>query len=198
MKFLTILALNYKHQLEMLSEKIKEETKSAHLSLEKLVVQQLKSIKNNEDYGNFLKKFYTYFSQVEKVISPYITSQLLPDYADRRNSSYLENDIKALGFDVDETMTVPVPKIDNEVAALGALYVMEGSIMGGRIIIQMLEKLGVTEGVSFFSGYGAETGQKWGVFTKVMNDTAKTEQDEEQAVNTANETFQLFEKVFAQ
>ena len=70
--------------------------------------------------------------------------------------------------------------------------------MGGRIIIQMLEKLGVTEGVSFFSGYGAETGQKWGVFTKVMNDTAKTEQDEEQAVNTANETFQLFEKVFAQ
>jgi len=182
----------------MLSEKIKEETKSAHLSLEKLVVQQLKSIKNNEDYGNFLKKFYTYFSQVEKVISPYITSQLLPDYADRRNSSYLENDIKALGFDVDETMTVAVPKIDNEVAALGALYVMEGSIMGGRIIIQMLEKLGVTEGVSFFSGYGAETGQKWGVFTKVMNDTAKTEQDEEQAVNTANETFQLFEKVFAQ
>ena len=112
----------------MLSEKIKEATKSAHLNLEKLVVQQLKSIKNNEDYSNFLKKFYTYFSQVEKVISPYITTQLLPDYADRRNSSYLENDIEALGSDVKEIATVEVPKIDNEVSALGALYVMEGSI----------------------------------------------------------------------
>ena len=181
----------------MLSEKIKEATKSAHLNLEKLVVQQLKSIKTNEDYSNFLKKFYTYFSQVEKVISPYITPQLLPDYADRRNSSYLENDIEALGSDVKEIATVEVPKIDSEVSALGALYVMEGSILGGRIIIQMLEKLGVTEGVTFFSGYGAETGQKWGVFTQVMNQTAKTEQDEEKAVNTANETFQLFEKVFA-
>jgi heme oxygenase len=73
---------------------------------------------------------------------------------------------------------------------------MEGSIMGGRIIIQMLEKLGVTTGISFFSGYGQETGQKWGVFTKVMNETATSEEDQEQAVNTANETFELFEKVF--
>jgi heme oxygenase len=47
----------------MLSDKIKDATKPAHLNLEKIVVQQLKSIKNNEDYAAFLKKFYTiYFS----------------------------------------------------------------------------------------------------------------------------------------
>jgi heme oxygenase len=177
----------------MLSDKIKEATKPAHLNLEKIVVQQLKSIKNNEDYAAFLKKFYTYFSQVEKAIAPHISEQLLPDLKERRNSSFLKNDIEVLGSDVASVKEVEVPVISNEVSALGALYVMEGSIMGGRIIIQMLEKLGVTTGISFFSGYGQETGQKWGVFTKVMNETATSEED---AVNTANETFELFEKVF--
>jgi heme oxygenase len=180
----------------MLSDKIKDATKPAHLNLEKIVVQQLKSIKNNEDYAAFLKKFYTYFSQVEKAIAPHISEQLLPDLKERRNSSFLKNDIEVLGSDVASVKEVEVPVISNEVSALGALYVMEGSIMGGRIIIQMLEKLGVTTGISFFSGYGQETGQKWGVFTKVMNETATSEEDQEQAVNTANETFELFEKVF--
>ena len=181
----------------MLSDKIRDATKPAHLSLEKIVVQQLKSIKSNEDYAAFLTKFYTYFSQVEKAIAPYITAKLLPDHSERRNSSFLKNDIEVLGSNVANVKEVEIPAISNAVSALGALYVMEGSIMGGKIIIQMLEKLGITSGVSFFSGYGQETGQKWGVFTKVMNETASSEEDEQQAVNTANETFELFEKVFA-
>ena len=181
----------------MLSENIKEATKSAHLNLEKIVIQHLKGIKNDEDYSNFLTKFYTYFSHVERTVSPYITNQLLPDLAERRNSSYLKNDIQALGSAVIEASVPEVPNISNVVEALGALYVMEGSIMGGKIIIQMLEKLGVTKGILFFSGYGPETGQKWAAFTKVMNEEAKTEESEQLAINTANETFRLFEKVFA-
>jgi heme oxygenase len=181
----------------MLSENIREATKPAHLNLEKIVVQQLKQIKTTEDYSAFLTKFYNYFSQVEEAIKPYITDQLLPDHAERRNSSYIKRDIEALGASVGEVPVAEVPAISNAVSALGALYVMEGSIMGGRIIIQMLEKLGVTEGISFFSGYGQETGQKWGIFTKVINEAAATELEEEQAIDTANKTFQLFEKVFA-
>jgi hypothetical protein len=34
----------------MLSERLKEATKPAHLNLEKIVVQQLKNIRSNEDY----------------------------------------------------------------------------------------------------------------------------------------------------
>jgi heme oxygenase len=181
----------------MLSEKIREETKPAHLSLEKLVVQQLKSIRSDEDYADFLKKFYTYFNQVEKVIAPYITAEVLPDYLERRNSSYLKKDIEELGITVEGLPVVAVPEITSKVSALGALYVMEGSIMGGKIIVQMLEKLGVTNGISFFSGYGADTGKRWTVFTQVMNETADTPQLEEEAIHTANKTFSLFEKVFA-
>ncbi|RZK76910.1 MAG: heme oxygenase [Pedobacter sp.] len=180
----------------MLSINIKEQTKAGHLELEKTVVKELKAIRSDADYAAFLKKFYTYFSQVEQVISPYITEQLLPDYADRRNSSYLKNDIEALGGTVNDIPKVAVPDVENTLQALGALYVMEGSIMGGRIIVQMLEKGGITKGVSFFSGYGAATGERWSLFTDVMNAQAKNDFDEKLAIDAANQTFSDFGKVF--
>jgi heme oxygenase len=181
----------------MLSNSIKEATKDAHLQLEKKVVQKLKAIRSNQDYADFLKHFYAYFNHVEKVIAPYITKEVLPDYAQRRNSLYLKNDIEALGADVKELPATTVPAITNTIQALGALYVMEGSIMGGSIIVKMLEKGGVTEGVSFFSGYGEATGQMWGTFVGVLNGQARTEADEAQAIETANATFVHFSDVFA-
>ena len=180
----------------MLSTNIKEATKEAHLNLEKQVIQKLKAIRSNADYADFLKYFYTYFSQVEKAIAPYITTELLPDYKERRNSSYIKNDIVALGGHINDIPTVNLPEITNQLQALGALYVMEGSIMGGSIIVKMLEKGGITEGISFFSGYGEATGQKWGVFVGIMNAQASDDNEEAIAINAANETFSRFAGVF--
>jgi len=180
----------------MLSTNIKEATKTAHLNLEKKVIEKMKAIRSNADYADFLKYFYTYFSQVEQAIAPFITAALLPDYKDRRNSSYLKNDIEELGGSVAETPAITLPKIENQLQALGALYVMEGSIMGGSIIIKMLEKGGITKGISFFSGYGEATGQKWGMFVAIMNQQAITPEDEALAIGAANEAFTCFGDVF--
>lgn len=181
----------------MLSNSIKEATRDAHLHLEKKVVQKLKAIRSNHDYADFLKHFYAYFSHIERVIAPFITAEVLPDYTQRRNSSYIKSDIEALGGNIEELPATTTPDIQNTVQALGALYVLEGSIMGGSIIVKMLEKAGITEGVSFFSGYGEATGRMWGIFTEVLNSHAKTEDDEAQAVATANSTFEHFSYVFA-
>lgn len=180
----------------MLSNNIKEATKSAHQKLEVTVVKKLKAIRSHADYADLLKHFYSYFSTVEKTIAPYITTEVLPDYNQRRTSVYLKQDIEALGFSTNELPAAQSPEIHSTIEALGALYVMEGSIMGGKIIVQMLEKGGITEGVSFFSGYGENTGKMWGVFTAVMNSYAPTEADEQKAIQAANETFSRFEDVF--
>ncbi|MFT3824156.1 MAG: biliverdin-producing heme oxygenase [Chitinophagaceae bacterium] len=180
----------------MLSTNIKEATKTAHQQLEKKVVLQLKAIRNEADYAALLKNFYAYFNQVEKAIAPYITPELLPDYKDRRNSSYLKKDIEELGFSTDELPVATAPLITNTQQALGALYVMEGSIMGGSIIVQMLAKGGVTRGVSFFSGYGPATGEMWGKFVTVLNANASTATEESLSIETANETFSRFGDVF--
>lgn len=182
----------------MLSNKIKEATKEAHQQLEKKVVLKMKGIRSNADYADVLKHFYAYFSEVEKAIKPFITADVLPDYAERRNSVYLKADIEELGSSVDELPEAVAPQITNTVEALGALYVMEGSIMGGPIIVQMLAKYGVDKGVSFFSGYGESTGQMWGKFVGVMNAQAETEEQQAQAIRVADETFSRFGDVFGE
>jgi heme oxygenase len=89
-----------------------------------------------------------------------------------------------------------VPVITNTIEALGALYVLEGSIMGGSIIVQMLQKGGVNQGVSFFSGYGEATGMMWGNFIAVLNQNATNEKQEAEAIRAANDTFKHFGYVF--
>ena len=180
----------------MLSTKIKEATKEGHQQLEKKVILKLKEIRSNADYADVLKHFYAYFNEVEKAIQPYITADILPDHAERRNSSYLKADIEELGCNINELPAVTVPKIVNTQEALGAMYVMEGSIMGGPIIVQMLAKYGVTKGVSFFSGYGEATGQMWGKFVAVLNEKGETESEQEEAIKAADETFLRFGDVF--
>ncbi|MGE9313627.1 biliverdin-producing heme oxygenase [Niabella sp. CJ426] len=180
----------------MLSNHIKEATKAPHQQLEVVVVKKLKSIRSQADYADLLKHFYAYFSKVEQAVAPYINETVLPDYAERRNSSYIKADIEALGESVETLPHAVAPGIVNTISALGALYVLEGSIMGGRIIVQMLEKAGITQGVSFFSGYGEATGQMWQRFTEVLNRYAPTEDDEAQAIAAANATFKQFGDVF--
>ena len=180
----------------MLSTKIKEATKEAHQQLEKQVVLKLKAIRSNADYADILKHFYAYFNAVEKAIEPYVDNVVLPDYAERRNSSYIQADIEELGANVDDLPQAKAPEITNLQEALGALYVMEGSIMGGSIIVQMLAKHGVEKGVSFFSGYGQKTGEMWAKFVGALNENAQNEDQEKDATAAANKTFSNFAEVF--
>lgn len=178
----------------MLSNTIKEATKSAHQQLEVVVVKKLKAIRTNTDYADLLKHFYAYFSKVEQAIAPYITKEVLPDYGERRTSIYLKQDIEALGFDTNSLPHAQAPGINSAAEAMGALYVMEGSIMGGKIIVQMLFKGGITEGVSFFSGYGEATGSMWASFIEALNKTGAS--NPQAAIDAANKTFSQFENVF--
>lgn len=180
----------------MLSTNIKEATKAAHQDLEKKVVLKLKAIRSNADYADLLKHFYAYFGAVEEAIADFITIDVLPDYLDRRHASALKHDIESLGGDASDLPEVSIPEITNILQALGALYVMEGSIMGGSIIVQMLAKGGITEGVSFFSGYGAATGEMWGKFVGVMNANGQTETQQQEVIDSANDTFAQFSEVF--
>ena len=168
----------------------------AHQKLEKEVILKLKAIRSDEDYTALLKNFNDYFSALENAITPYITPEILSDFPQRRNSAYIKRDITELGGDAAAATGIEVPEIKNALDAMAALYVMEGSIMGGKIIVQMLAKGGVTKGVSFFSGYGEDTGRMWGTFVQALDHTGKNAADENRAVDVANETFNCFAKVF--
>ena len=58
----------------------------------------------------------------------------------------------------------PLPPVDGIAAVIGALYVIEGSTLGGQVIAPRLsQSLGIDcdHGAGFFHGYGDETHRHW-------------------------------------
>lgn len=184
----------------MFNNQIKQETREAHQELEKQVITRLKHIRSNDDYGDILYKFYIYFQALEQQLSYYITPDILPDFKERRKSERLKEDLDAIGYKAPAaTGPVAIPQLDTPCKALGALYVMEGSVMGGPVIIRILEeKCGIRTGISFFSGYGADTPSMWQSFRHYMNIQATTADTRQEIIAAANETFKNFSILFPQ
>jgi heme oxygenase len=178
-----------------LSVAIKESTTAQHQQLEKIVVTHLKQIQSNSDYVQVLRNFCVFFKAVEAACEPYLLQDGRIDARARRDSAFIARDIAELGGNLDNLPAVQVPQIENFAQAMGALYVLEGSVLGGPYIVQMLAKLGLVNGVSFFTGYGADTQVKWSSFLAVLNSiTEPTAQA--QVVDAAKATFANFKNVF--
>lgn len=179
----------------MLSEKLKEETKQNHQILEKALVGNLRSIRNKDGYIDLLKMFYGYFGGLEKSIEQHVDSNLLPDNDERRKIAFIADDIEALGGQVPtKAEGNDLPRIESHLEALGALYVIEGSTLGGKIISKMMEQqLGFNGiGLSFFSGYGDRTEEMWNIFKEKMDAQAENPEQEAVVIAAANETFLKF------
>lgn len=179
-----------------LNIKIKEETFSAHQKTEGIVVRKIKTINSEADYIQILRSFYAYFNAIEKATAPYINETILPDLKQRRDSSYIQRDIEALGGNIENLSPVKTPEIHDILDALAAMYVLEGSIMGGPYIVKMLEKRNIDKGVSFFQGYGRESGEMWAKFITILNEHGTGSSTHQRAIDIANQTFMNFGEVF--
>lgn len=178
----------------MLSEKLKEQTSNNHQVLEKKLLAQMRNMQSKQDYAALLKSFYSYFGGLEVAINKQLDLSALPDYSKRRKTAVLANDIIYLAAPLpalaDETS---LPAIINHAQAMGALYVIEGSTLGGKIISKMVSRqLNLTgiAGLSFFNGYGDDTDKMWGSFKIALNNTPNVVADE--VILAANETFIKF------
>jgi heme oxygenase len=71
---------------------------------------------------------------------------------------------------------------------LGALYVLEGSTLGGQVIARQLAKAGIPTR-AYFNGYGDQTGLMWKSFCQLLGQAA-TESNQDEIVLSARRTFQ--------
>ena len=176
---------------------LKHQTTVPHQQLEGMVLPYLLSIANQNDYARLLKAFYGYFQPLEDLVAPFITPQVLPDWPQRRKASFILDDLAELGHaSVDLPQAHTLPTIQSLPQAMGALYVMEGSTLGGKGIAKMLLKnshAGLQSAhLQFFNGYGERTGPMWVSFVNVLDSFSGSEEEVAQMVAAANETFNLF------
>jgi len=180
----------------MFTDEIKEATLENHQQVEKVLVTRMKAMRSMNDYTALLQMFYGYFGGLEKMIKPYITSNILADHNDRRKTEALVNDLETLNAGVPTTANeTDLPVITNYLQAFGALYVIEGSTLGGKIISQMMQKhlhFNGNEGLSFFEGYGDDTMPMWENFKQALNNVVKNDDDASIVLKSANDTFARF------
>lgn len=180
----------------MIRALLKEQTFAAHQKTEGIVIRKVKEIESESDYVELLRCFYSFFNSVEQQMKNFITEDVLSDITERRNSSYILADITELGGDITNLPEAVVPEMNNTLEALSAMYVLEGSIMGGPYIVKMLEKRGMNRAFSFFQGYGENSGRMFGIFAEVLNSYGKDSSQHERAIEVANETFENFGTIF--
>jgi len=180
----------------MISDQLKEQTKSNHQSLEKKLIGKMRAMRNKQDYIDLLTIFYSYFGGLEQLIQGNVLKNKVPDYDLRRKAYSLSADIELLGGRHPALAAQHfLPAITNHAEALGAMYVIEGSTLGGKIISEMITKqLGITDGVSFFNGYGADTISMWQRFQAVLNQPENLPGDA--IIAAANDTFLKFSEWF--
>ena len=171
----------------------------AHQELEKKLVATMRNMQCVEDYARLLQLFYRYFGGLERLIEKFIDEATLPDYDMRRKAALIGLDLETLNAPLPATAALnELPVIKNTQEALGALYVMEGSTLGGQVIKGMLARqLNIDDDFAtlFFNGYGTNTGQMWQSFKQALDRYGSPENDR-LIIDAANQTFQKFSGLF--
>jgi heme oxygenase len=119
-------------------------------------------------YRQVLARFYGFWSGWEPQIAGLLedTVMLVP----RRRLHLLAADLAALGVAKHELAALPkcpLVALHDAAEALGSLYVMEGSTLGGKLIRGNIQRcLGsmALGGCAYFDGYGTDTGAMWQEF----------------------------------
>lgn len=177
-----------------LSLALKETTKNPHQQLEKIVIHKLKGIKATSDYIAILNFFYGFIRPLEEKIARVMDESLLPDYGQRRKSDTLLADLDYLQSDLERPVTSNLPEITNTYQAIGALYVLEGSTLGGEIISKMLSdklRLDTRDGLSYFVAYGDNNRSMWQKFQQMLDDILDAKAQAE-VLKAAEQTFIKF------
>ena len=178
----------------MLSEILKTQTSVNHLLLEKKLISFMKTIRTEAEYARFLALFYGYFGALELSINKCLNASIIPDYENRRKTEALKIDLKILNQeDLKLAASELLPVIENHLQSLGALYVIEGSTLGGKIISKMIKQQLKTEvmAFTFFTGYGDQSANMWNSFKHILNSITQPDQIGI-IVESANVTFQKF------
>lgn len=182
----------------MIFEKLKEQTAEIHREIEKSNTIMSPNI-TRELYADYLAKILPFIENAEQEI--FAQTQAYHDelaLETRMKSGLLKSDLNALGGRESKRTSYAPYHLKNLSEALGALYVLEGSTLGGTVISKYLkEKLNLTQDeVKYFVGYAEKTGKMWMDFKyQVLNQTIVF--DEDQMIQGALKTFRKYNEVLS-
>jgi heme oxygenase len=159
--------------------------------------------------GVSLTEYAFYLRCMGEVIKTYddlvlsAVSVVMPDFERRKKAKDIEADLEYLYANGAEILDAKEFKGFNGkpclAYALGYAYVIEGSTLGGRVILkQVAPTLQLQDqGIKFFSGYGAETGLFWKTFLDGFTANVIGSNTQNEAIKGAIDAFSDIGRHFA-
>lgn len=153
-------------------------------------------------YTAMLVRFHGFYAPLEDrlaAVRGYESVGL--DIAARGKAHLIRDDLRALGHPPEALPACPsLPAVSSLADALGCLYVLEGSTLGGQFIRrEVAARLGLTpdRGCAFFAGYSDRTGAMWKAFGAAVTAHADEHpEDRDAIVAAAIDTFARLDEWF--
>lgn len=184
----------------MFIQNLRTATADCHkrLELNSLSLALLSDNVNGKIFCKYLVRLYSFVKGFEQYVYPILSHHFL-NINDRKKAFFIEEDLKAFNIAIDkdtlfEEAFFSITYPDVYVAA-GALYVLEGSTLGGQIIMKHLQKA-MPRGFAnsaYFSGYQQKTGSMWKEFLQQLTALPQSTLQEQEIITGAITTFTIID-----
>ncbi|CAO4176031.1 Biliverdin-producing heme oxygenase [Methylorubrum populi] len=160
---------------DSLHARLREATAEAHAALERDLDWEAR-VATLSGYRDLLGRLRGFHASYEPAIAAALAEAAFFD--PRRRLMALDADLRTLSLDGTALDALPMParpRLDGPGAALGALYVLEGSTLGGTVIGRHVACLhGDTVPLAYYAGRGRATGPLWRSFRQRLDDLPET------------------------
>jgi heme oxygenase len=197
-------ATAFNTEQDLFFKRLRQETAESHQKLEdsplsKAILSPSVSVK---DYQTYLAALFGVTIACEDQVFPAI-SHVITDLKDRYKSRLIIDDLLATGLTEAAIDALPVYRFEFSTVAeaLGIMYVLEGSTLGGKILYKHIhEVLALTpeNGASYFWGYGAQTGNLWKSFISSLTQFVDEHEERDGVIGSAQKTFTIIDNWLGQ
>lgn len=149
-----------------------------------------------EDYANYLLRTFLFLHPLEAALGAHFPSADLPDFPRRLKSAALVRDLHALEVQGlhQRAMCEALPPLSQASEAFGAMYVVEGSTLGGAVLHKHLSRYEFLpkDSFNYLNVYSGARAGNWRTFLAALE--KKAGEDPEypaQMLASARKTFQL-------
>jgi len=150
-----------------LHQRLRGATAEAHAALERDLDWEAR-VATLAGYRGLLARLRGFHAACEPAIGEALADEAF--FGPRRRLAKLDADLAHLGLDPAALAALPAPspgRLDGAEAAMGALYVLEGSTLGGQVIGRHVERLhgfGAEAGCTYYRAHGRSAGAMWRAF----------------------------------
>jgi heme oxygenase len=140
-------------------------TASRHAAIEGVL--QLSPSADLQRFAAALQVFEAFLREWEPLAARALPAAMRPWFAAHRRGHLATQDVQRLGLAPVDLGALAVLPLPSPAAALGSVYVIEGSALGGTLIAKAMSErfsIGTANGAAFFGARGSATARIWREF----------------------------------